>query len=123
MVDVVENGTARRSRGVVRAPDGSVLPVGGKTGTGDNRYRVFASGGRLVESRPVNRTSTFVFFIGDRYYGVISAYVPGEVADQYHFTSALPTQVLRELGPSIEALLLEDLLGQSGDEALPGPPG
>ena len=123
MVDVVENGTARRSRGVVTAPDGSVLPVGGKTGTGDNRYRVFASGGRLVESRPVNRTSTFVFFIGDRYYGVISAYVPGEVADQYHFTSALPTQVLRELGPSIEALLLEDLLAASGDEALPGPPG
>jgi len=121
MIDVVENGTGRRSRGVVRAPDGSILPVGGKTGTGDNRFRVFASGGRLVESRPVNRTSTFVFFIGDRYYGVISAYVPGEVADQYHFTSALPTQVLRELGPSIEALLLEDLLAPSGDEAPPGP--
>lgn len=121
MVDVVENGTARRSRGVVRGLDGTVLPVGGKTGTGDNRFRVFASGGRLVESRPVNRTSTFVFFIGDRYYGVISAYVPGEVADQYHFTSALPTQVLRELGPSIEALLLGDLLTPPGGEAVPGP--
>ncbi len=122
MVDVVENGTARRSRGVVRALDGSVLPVGGKTGTGDNRFRVFASGGRLVESRPVNRTSTFVFFIGDRYYGVISAYVPGEVADRYHFTSALPTQVLRELGPTIEGLMLEDFLGSPGRDEVPGPP-
>jgi membrane peptidoglycan carboxypeptidase len=121
MTDVVENGTARRSRGVVAAPDGSMVQVGGKTGTGDNRFRVFASGGRLVESRPVNRTSTFVFFIGDRYYGVISAYVPGEVADRYHFTSALPTQVLRELGPTIEGLLREALLPRPGGEGVLGP--
>jgi membrane peptidoglycan carboxypeptidase len=109
MVDVVEEGTARRMRGVLRDPDGVLLTVGGKTGTGDNRFRVYAPGGRLVESRSVNRTSTFVFFIGDRYYGVISAYVPGDQADAYRFTSALPTQILRELAPAIEALLAEDL--------------
>jgi membrane peptidoglycan carboxypeptidase len=108
MIDVVDRGTARRVRATMQTPDGTVLAVGGKTGTGDNRFRVYAPGGRLVESRSVNRTSTFVFFIGDRYYGVISAYVPGDQADAYHFTSALPTQMLRELAPMILALIAED---------------
>jgi len=105
MVEVVELGTARRTRGAVRDPDGNFVPVGAKTGTGDNRFRVFAPGGRLVESRSVNRTSTLVFFVGDRYYGVITAYVPGEQADDYWFTSALPAQILRELGPVVGELL------------------
>lgn len=113
MVDVVQEGTARRVRGVMRSPDGTPLEVGGKTGTGDNRFRVYAPGGRLVESRSVNRTSTFVFFIGDRYFGVISAYVPGDQADAYRFTSALPTQILRELAPVIEALIAEDLVAEA----------
>jgi len=107
MVDVVEEGTARRMRGAIVGPDGVPLVVGGKTGTGDNRYRVFAPGGRLVESRSVNRTSTFVFFIGDRYYGVITAYVPGEDADRFWFTSALPTQILRALAPAVQRLMEE----------------
>ncbi len=108
MVNVVEEGTARRMRGVLRSPDGELLTVGGKTGTGDNRYRVFGSGGRLLESRSVNRTSTFVFFIEDRYYGVVSAFVPGSDADRFWFTSALPTQILRELAPVIEELIQAD---------------
>lgn len=105
LVDVVEEGTGRRMRGQLQGPDGTPLSIGGKTGTGDNRYRVFGAGGRLLESRSVNRTSTFVFFLGDRYFGVVSAYVPGEEADRYHFTSALPTQVLRELAPELERML------------------
>ena len=104
LVDVVEEGTARRMRGVLRGPDGTPLTVGGKTGTGDNRYRVFGAGGALIESRSVNRTSTFIFFLDDRFYGVVSAYVPGADADRYWFTSALPTQILRELAPVIESL-------------------
>jgi membrane peptidoglycan carboxypeptidase len=108
MVDVVELGTGRRTRGAVRLPDGTFLPIGAKTGTGDNRFRVFGAGGGLVESRPVNRTSTIVFFVGDRYYGVVTAYVPGEDADAYRFTSALPAQILRDLGPAIEGLIRED---------------
>jgi membrane peptidoglycan carboxypeptidase len=114
MVDVVQNGTGRRMSGVLRAADGSPLPVGGKTGTGDNRYRVFAPGGALVESRAVNRTATFVFFIGDRYYGVVTAYVPGAAAATFGFTSALPTQILRELAPVIQALMQEP--GEAGGE-------
>ncbi len=109
MADVVESGTGIRTRGSVRGPDGTPVPIGGKTGTGDNRYRVFAPGGRLVESRSVNRTSSFVFFIGDRYYGVVTAYVPGEEAARYRFTSALPAQILRELGPTFEALVARGL--------------
>ena len=109
MVDVVQQGTARRMAGSLRAGDGSILTVGGKTGTGDNRYRTFAPGGREVESRSVNRTSTFVFFIEDRFYGVVTAYVPGEAADDYDFTSALPTQILRELAPVIEDLYNESV--------------
>ncbi len=122
MVDVVELGTARRARGIVRDPAGLPVAIGGKTGTGDNRYRVFGTGGRLLESRSVNRTSTFVFFIGDRYYGVVSAYVPGEQADRYHFTSALPTQMLRELGPAIEALIAEEFGPDDASDPGPGPP-
>jgi hypothetical protein len=114
MVDVVEQGTARRMRGAIVGPDGIPLVVGGKTGTGDNRYRVFAPGGRLVESRSVNRTSTFAFFIGERYYGVITAYVPGEDADRYWFTSALPTQILRALASTVQGLMVEDLAEVEG---------
>lgn len=115
MIDVVEEGTGRRTRGAVRTPDGTVLPIGAKTGTGDNRYRVFGPGGGLVESRSVNRTSTFVFFVGERYYGVITAYVPGEEADDFRFTSALPAQILRELGPAIEGLIREDAAVQQAE--------
>jgi len=105
MTDVVANGTARRVAGAFTSPDGTLLTVGGKTGTGDNRYRTFSSGGRLLESRSVNRTSTFVFFVGDRFYGVVTAYVPGEDADDYTFTSALPSQILRELAPMVNELV------------------
>jgi hypothetical protein len=105
LLDVVENGTGRRVRGVLIAPDSTVLPIGGKTGTGDNRFRVYAPGGRLVESRAVNRTATFTFFAGDRYFGVITAYVPGTDADAFRFTSALPSQILRVLGPQLDGLV------------------
>lgn len=104
LVDVVESGTARRVRGAVTRPDGSVVPMGGKTGTGDNRYNVYSAGGRLVTSRAVSRTSTFVFFFGDRFYGVMTAFVQGEEADRYDFTSALPAQVVRLLGTELSTL-------------------
>jgi hypothetical protein len=34
---VVQEGTARRLVGAYKGSDGKDLPVGGKTGTGDNR--------------------------------------------------------------------------------------
>jgi hypothetical protein len=104
MVDVVESGTARRSRGALESADGMPLVIGGKTGTGDNRYKVFDERGRPTESRVVNRTATLVFFAGDRYFGVVTAYVPGSGAGDYRFTSALPSQVLQLLGQELGPL-------------------
>lgn len=101
MVDVVERGTARRALGAFRESDGTPMEVGAKTGTGDNRFRVFARGGREVESRVVNRTSTVVFFAGERWFGTVTAYVPGPEAAQYDFTSGLPAQIVRVLGPRL----------------------
>ena len=36
LIDVVQNGTARRAYDAVTGPDGQPLVIGGKTGTGDN---------------------------------------------------------------------------------------
>ncbi len=63
--------------GVYRTPDDKVLPIGGNTGTGDSRYDRFGRGGRLISRRVVERTATFMFYLGNRFYGTITAYVPG----------------------------------------------
>ncbi len=105
LTDVVDHGTARRLRGTFTLRDKTALAVGGKTGTGDNRIQVFGSGGQLIKSRSVNRTATFAFFIGDRYFGAITAYVPGQTAQNYHFTSALPLQILKNLAPDLNPYL------------------
>ncbi len=103
MEDVVANGTARRARGALAGPDGQPLTLGGKTGTGDNRFRITRPGGGS-ESRVVNRTATLVFFAGEQYFGVVVAYVPGQEAAAYRFTSALPSQTLAILGGRLERL-------------------
>jgi hypothetical protein len=51
---------------------------------------VFARGARLIESRKVNRTAMFVFGIGDRFCGTLTANVHEPYAARYYFTSALP---------------------------------
>ena len=98
LIDVAENGTARALLGYVKRPDGTRHLVGGKTGTGDHRFEVYASPGRLISSRVVNRVATFVFMIDDRFYGTITAFVPGAQAAQYEFTSGLPVRLLGALG-------------------------
>jgi membrane peptidoglycan carboxypeptidase len=105
MLDVVEGGTALRARGALVGADGTPLPVGGKTGTGDHRFERFGPGGYLIESRVLGRTATFVFFAGDRFYGVLTAYVNGPDAARYGFTSSLPTQIFKLLGPSLAPLV------------------
>jgi membrane peptidoglycan carboxypeptidase len=101
VTEVVDNGTARRVKGAFKLSDGTAITVGGKTGTGDNRIEVFGPGGHLIRSKAVSRTATFAFFIGDRWFGVITAYVPGQTAQNYNFTSALPVQILRNLAPEL----------------------
>jgi membrane peptidoglycan carboxypeptidase len=100
---VADQGTARRIADAFVLPDGTRIPVGGKTGSGDNRFKVFARNGEMIGSRPVNRTATFVFYIGDRYFGVITALVPGPESGKYGFTSALPVTILKILAPAINA--------------------
>ncbi len=105
MSDVVENGTARRVKGVYMDKEGNLIPVGGKTGTGDHRYDEFGAGGRLLSSRVVNRTGTFVFYIGDRFFGTITAHVAGGDAEDYIFTSALSAQMLKALAPILNPVV------------------
>ena len=105
MADVVEQGTARRLNGVFKTSDGKVITVGGKTGSGDNRFETFSRSGAVLSSRATNRTATFVFYIGERYFGVITAYVQGREAENYHFTSSLPVTLLKMLAPTLLAKL------------------
>jgi len=105
--DVVERGTAVRARGAISAPDGTPLPIGGKTGTGDNRVHLIGADGTRT-SVAINRTSTFVFYAGDRFFGTIVAYVEGPEADAYTFTSSLTTAILQIVGPSLAPLVSEN---------------
>ncbi|HUB43580.1 MAG TPA: transglycosylase domain-containing protein [Acetobacteraceae bacterium] len=105
LIGVVRNGTGAAVQGAYRLADGSVLPIGGKTGTGDNRYHVYGPGGHLRGERVVDRTATFVFFIGSRFFGTITAYVQGPRAAAFNFSSALTVQLLRTLQPQLRPLL------------------
>ena len=105
LMDIVENGTARRVKGAFTTPDGTPIAVGGKTGTGDHRFERYGPGGVVLESRVVNRTATFVFYVGDRFFGVITAHVHGPDAANYRFTSALPSQLLKSLAPALQPLI------------------
>jgi hypothetical protein len=105
LMGVVQEGTARRLVGAYKSPDGGDLPVGGKTGTGDNRYHQFAAGGGSIGSHVVDRTGTFVFFLGDRFFGTVTAYVPGPDAARFSFTSGLAVQLLKVLEPELRPLI------------------
>ncbi|MEQ1559549.1 MAG: transglycosylase domain-containing protein [Methyloglobulus sp.] len=105
LTGVVDGGTASRLRGIYTDSNGKPLAVGGKTGTGDHRKQVWGERGRLLESKFISRAATFVFFLGERFYGVITAYVEGPNAGKYHFTSSLPVQIIKYLKPTLSPLL------------------
>lgn len=105
MTGVVSTGTAKRVNGAYADANGLPYLIGGKTGTGDHRYDEFGAGGRLISSRVMNRTGTFVFFIGDKYFGAITAHVAGDDAADYKFTSALSAQMLKALAPVLQPLI------------------
>jgi hypothetical protein len=86
--------------------------LGGKTGTGDNRIMVKGRAGLAM-----NRTATFVFYLGPRHFGTLTAYVIGPDAASYRFTSGLPVQILKSMGP----LLLPHLESASADGCRPPP--
>ncbi|WP_434628349.1 transglycosylase domain-containing protein [Chromobacterium sp. CV08] len=99
--EVVDKGTAHRVSGAFDRKKGEHTLIGGKTGTGDNRFKTFSRGGGLTSARVVSRSGAFVFYIGDHYFGTIVAYVAGPKAADYKFTSALPVQVLKVLAPTL----------------------
>ncbi|MGE0347917.1 transglycosylase domain-containing protein [Hydrogenophaga sp.] len=98
--DVVEAGTARRLAGSFKSPSGADFAPGGKTGTGDNRVVVNGRGGLAL-----NRTATFVFYLGPKHFGSVTAYVVGPNAANHRFTSGLPVQILRSMAPVLMAQL------------------
>jgi len=105
LIGVVNGGTASRLNGVYTDAEGKALAVGGKTGTGDHRKEIWGAGGRLIDSQFISRAATFTFFLGERFFGVITAYVAGADAERYHFTSSLPVQILKFLKPTLSPLL------------------
>ncbi|MCM2313181.1 MAG: hypothetical protein NDI84_17465, partial [Steroidobacteraceae bacterium] len=99
--EVVEGGTARRLSGAFTAPDGTPLVVGGKTGTGDNRIVISGARGQVKGAIAMNRTATFVFYLGPRHFGTLTAYVIGADAASFKFTSGLPVQILKSMAPTL----------------------
>jgi len=110
LIDAVENGTGRRIAGGFTLLDGTRVAVGGKTGTGDHRYKRVNASGHVLQSRVVSRSATFVFFVGDRFFGTVTVYVMGEAAGNYKFTSSLPVAILK----SMEPVLVPVLSGNDG---------
>ena len=113
---VVDAGTAKRVSGSFKLTDGMPLAMGGKTGTGDNRIETIGAGGRILSSKSINRTATFVFYIGEHHFGTLTAFVPGASAQGFTFTSALPVQVLKGMAPILTPYL------QPGTRSLCRPP-
>ena len=107
MTEVVQGGTASSIRDaftVAGQPPSAQLAVGGKTGTGDQHYQVGGPGGRVVASYAVSRSATFVFVLGERYFGTVTLFVKGQDASHYNFTSALAVRLLRSLAPQLTAM-------------------
>ena len=105
LIGVVASGTAGAMNGVYKDANGKWLEVGGKTGTGDHRKDRHGANGQLIETKFISRAATFTFFLGDKFFGVITAYVAGENAGSYHFTSSLPVHILRFLEPTLSPML------------------
>jgi cell division protein FtsI/penicillin-binding protein 2 len=118
LIGVVDNGTGRRARGAIAMPGGQMIPVGGKTGTGDNRLESFSANGRVIGDKAVSRTATFVFMIGDRFYGTVVAFVQGPKAASYKFTSALAVQIFKDLTPTLKPLMAREDRNQAAPSLL-----
>ena len=101
LMDVVANGTAKRASGAFVDADGK--PLGDRRQ--DRHRRRTGRYSPRSKDREVSRSAAFAFFIGDRFFGVVTAHVPGDKASHYKFTSALPTQVLKVLAPALQPLI------------------
>jgi len=106
LMGVVAEGTGHALAELPTAPPMEVRSLSAaRPAPGITASRASAPGRHLIGSRVVDRTATFVFFLGDRFFGTITAYVPGSEAAEYHFTSALAVQLLKALAPQLEPLI------------------
>ncbi len=115
---VVSGGTARRLANSFQQENGNPFAIGGKTGTGDNRIVTSISSGYKTFGRALNRTATFVFYLGENHFGTLTAFVNGRSASSYRFTSALPLQVLKGMAPVLQPYIDESR--QPGEGFAPG---
>jgi membrane peptidoglycan carboxypeptidase len=118
---VVTAGTAQRLNNTFMLEDGQPLPIGGKTGTGDNRIVTSTSRGYKTSSRALNRTATFVFYLGDHHFGTLTAFVTGSSAEDFSFTSALPLQVMKGMAPILLPEIRRTAQGQMARESSGNP--
>ncbi|MBU0969783.1 MAG: glycosyl transferase family 51, partial [Proteobacteria bacterium] len=99
---VVSEGTANRLNHSFYQENGELMTIGGKTGTGDNRIFTSTASGVRSSSQALNRTATFVFYIGDNHFGTLTTFVTGRSANGFGFTSALVLQVLKGMVPILQ---------------------
>ena len=92
----MQQGPARRLAEAFTSLGGTPIIAGGKTGSGDNRFKSFEPSTALL---PLPFMSAIVYF------GVISASVLGKQAENYRFTSALPVAILKLLAPALNERL------------------
>lgn len=102
MEKVVSAGTAKRLSNCFQQDNGKPIHVGGKTGTGDNRIVTSTSSGHRTSSKTLNRTATFVFYLGDNHFGTLTTFVSGDSSKAFSFTSALPLQALKGMAPILQ---------------------
>lgn len=117
LAQVVQSGSALRLSGAFKSGRRPLI-VGGKTGSGDNRLDTVGRYGQRISSRPMDRTAVFVFYIEDRFFGVITALVPGADAGDFGFTSSLPVAILKLMAPDIEASWSKSPVASPKDLAL-----
>ena len=94
------NGS-RLARAIVEE-NGAEILIGGKDrNRRSSLYYFFFA--RCHQGIPCSKSLCHVcFFIGDRFFGTMTAFVPGADAANYKFTSALSTQVMKHLSPGIK---------------------
>lgn len=131
---VVNEGTGGRLKNIIKLPDGTIIPNGGKTGSGNNVVK--SGNGQVLEVK--NRTATWTFTIGDRFFGTTLLYVDGSPVTQpdpknpdkkivisqnpaakAHFTSAtavITTKILFST-PEFQNFLQRELRGEETQQA------
>lgn len=93
LIGVVDFGTGRRMKDVIRLSNGTVLENGGKTGTDNQDY--------ALEPK---RTMTFVTLIGKKHYAVITAIIHDPKPNEKP-TSGLVVQLMKYMSPLLTPVL------------------